>query len=209
MPTAHTIGLFVVAAVALLVVPGPSVLYLVTQSVGNGRAGGMAAMLGIQAAGLVHVLAAAAGLSAIIASSATAFNIVKYVGAAYLILLGIQRLMRAESIGTTAVPRERRRHAELFRQGFLVNLTNPKSALFFVAVLPTFVDPALGRPWLQVLVLGGIFLSIAVLSDGAWVWAAGWVAARLRSRRAQRAERTVSAAVLMALGVAAALQRRT
>lgn len=118
MPSGGTIALFAAAALGLLVVPGPSVFYLVTQSVGNGRGGGLAAMLGIQTAGLVHVLAAAAGLSAILVSSATAFAIVKYAGAAYLVWLGVQRLIRRESIGDLTTARTpRRSRAALYRQG--------------------------------------------------------------------------------------------
>ncbi len=210
MPELGTIAVFAAAAIGLLVVPGPSVFYLVTQSVSNGRSGGLAAMLGIQTAGLVHVLAAAAGLSAILMSSATAFAIVKYAGAAYLVWLGVQRLAARESIGDLPTAGGvGRSHAALYGQGFVVNLLNPKAALFFVAVMPTFIDRTLGRPWLQVLTLGGIFLAIAVVSDSAWVLASGWVARRLRSARARRAERATSSAILIALGVAAALQRRT
>jgi threonine/homoserine/homoserine lactone efflux protein len=210
MPTAATLGVFIVAALALLVVPGPSVLYLVTQSIAAGRRGGMAAMLGVQTAGAVHVLFAAAGLSAIIASSATAFAILKYAGAAYLIWMGARRLLGGESIGHVAAGADSTTsQRRLFRQGFIVNLLNPKSAIFFVAVLPQFVDRTRGAPWVQVLILGAIFLTIAVISDGAWVLCAGWVSTRLRSRRAQRIESTLSGAVLIALGLVAATQRRT
>lgn len=210
MPTTATLGVFIVAALALLVVPGPSVLYLVTQSIAAGRRGGMAAMLGVQTAGAVHVLFAAAGLSAIIASSATAFAILKYAGAAYLIWMGARRLLGGESIGHVAAGADSTTsQRRLFRQGFIVNLLNPKSAIFFVAVLPQFVDRTRGAPWVQVLILGAIFLTIAVISDGAWVLCAGWVSTRLRSRRAQRIESTLSGAVLIALGLVAATQRRT
>ena len=210
MPTTATLGVFIVAALALLVVPGPSVLYLVTQSIAAGRRGGMAAMLGVQTAGAVHVLFAAAGLSAIIASSATAFAILKYAGAAYLIWMGARRLLGGESIGHVAAGADSTTsQRRLFRQGFIVNLLNPKSAIFFVAVLPQFVDRTRGAPWVQVLILGAIFLTVAVISDGAWVLCAGWVSTRLRSRRAQRIESTLSGAVLIALGLVAATQRRT
>lgn len=210
MPTTATLGVFIVAALALLVVPGPSVLYLVTQSIAAGRRGGMAAMLGVQTAGAVHVLFAAAGLSAIIASSATAFAILKYAGAAYLIWMGARRLLGGESIGHVAAGADSTTsQRRLFRQGFIVNLLNPKSAIFFVAVLPQFVDRTRGAPWVQVLILGAIFLTIAVISDGAWVLCAGWVSTRLRSRRAQRIESTLSGAVLIGLGLVAATQRRT
>lgn len=210
MPTAATLGVFIVAALALLVVPGPSVLYLVTQSISAGRRGGMAAMLGVQSAGAVHVLLAAAGMSAVIASSATAFATLKYVGAAYLIWMGVRRILDGRSIGdliSGAAPHTSQ--GRLFRQGFIVNLMNPKSAIFFVAVLPQFVDRTRGSAWPQVLVLGAIFLTLAVVSDGAWVLCAGWVAGRLRTRRARRIESTAGGTVLIALGLIAATQQRT
>jgi threonine/homoserine/homoserine lactone efflux protein len=210
MPTTATLGVFIVAALALLVVPGPSVFYVVTQSIAAGRRGGMAAMLGIQSAGAVHVLFAAAGLSAIIASSATAFALMKYAGAAYLIGMGARRLFVGESVANVA-PGDgaTTSHRRLFRQGFIVNLLNPKSAIFFVAILPQFVDRTRGSAWPQVLALGAIFLTLAVVSDGAWVLCAGWVAGRLRTRRARRIESAVGGMVLIALGVIAATQQRT
>ncbi len=155
------------------------------------------------------MILAAAGLSAIVVSSAAAFGLIKYAGAAYLIWMGVRRLMRRESIVDTDASTARTPSARVaFRQGFLVNLLNPKSAIFFVAVLPQFVDRSLGRTWLQVMTLGAVFLCIAVVSDGVWVLSAGWMASRLRTRRAQTIERTLSAGVLFALGVAAAIQRR-
>ena len=206
MPSGHTFLVFSAAALALLIVPGPSVFYLVTQSIGSGRRGGVAAMLGIQAAGLVHVVAAAVGVSAVLMSSAIAFNVVKYTGAAYLVLLGIQRLRSGESFGELCEGALRQPSRRLLRQGFVVNLFNPKSALFFLAVLPQFVDPARGSAWLQVLVLGGTFLALAVVTDSAWVTASASLARRLRTARARRVERHASAAILIGLGVAAALQ---
>lgn len=210
MPSAETFTVFAVAALALLVVPGPSVFYLVTQSAAHGRRRGMVAMFGIQTAGAVHVLAAAVGVSALVLSSAVAFSVVKYAGAAYLVWLGVQRLRQPLSLADLRDGAARPGSAwQVFRQGVVVNLLNPKSALFFVAVLPQFVDPDRGHAWLQVLALGAVFLLLATVSDGAWVVAAGWMAGRIRSRRARRIERGLSGGVLIALGVAAALQSRT
>ena len=205
MPSTHTILIFTAAALALLAIPGPSVLYIVTQSVINGRRGGLVGMLGVQAGGVVHVIAASLGLSAIIASSATAFSVVKYCGAAYLVWLGISRFRAGDSIGDIGAGPQARSLGRVFRQGFVVNLLNPKTALFFLAVLPQFVDPSAGQAWLQSLVLGGIFIALAIVSDGAWALAAGWVSARLRSRAARRAERYATSGVLVSLGVIAAL----
>ena len=124
--------------------------------------------------------------------------------------MGARRLLSGESIGHVAAGADSTTsQRRLFRQGFIVNLLNPKSAIFFVAVLPQFVDRTRGAPWVQVLILGAIFLTVAVISDGAWVLCAGWVSTRLRSRRAQRIESTLSGAVLIGLGLVAATQRRT
>ncbi len=191
----------------MLVVPGPSVLYLVTQSIGSGRRGGFAAMAGIQCAGAVHIALTAAGLAALVNSSRIAFSLLASVGAAYLIGLGVMRWVRGVSVADRAGMAEPIPAAVLFRRGFVVNLTNPKSAVFFVAVLPQFIDPDRGPTSVQVLVLGAIFLATAVITDGAWVIASGWVGERIRTERARRVERFASSLVLIALGIAAALQR--
>jgi hypothetical protein len=126
-PSPASLGLFVGAALALLLVPGPAVLYLVSRSIEHGRRAGLISVLGIQAATLVHVAAAALGLSALLASSALAFNLVKMAGAAYLIWLGLQKLAgRAATVSATEKPLEAPRHARLMRDGFIVNLLNPK-----------------------------------------------------------------------------------
>jgi threonine/homoserine/homoserine lactone efflux protein len=138
-PDPGTLAVFAAAAVALLVIPGPAVLYIVSQSIEHGRTAGLVSMLGIQVGGLVHVAAAALGLSALLLQSATAFNIVKYAGAAYLIFLGLRKLLRRERFETTG-ERPPRRLDRLFAQGIVVNVLNPKTALFFFAFLPQFVD---------------------------------------------------------------------
>src|SRR5687768_7156375 len=134
IPGATNIGLFIGAALVLLLIPGPAVLYIVARSVAQGRMAGFVSDLGIHSATLVHVLAAALGLSALLASSALAFSIVKYAGAAYLIWLGLKKIFgRAEAadVGAGAAYG----YARLFRDGFIINLLNPKTALFFLAFL--------------------------------------------------------------------------
>ena len=148
MPDASTFLLFAAASLAFLAIPGPSVFYIVTRSLAQGRRAGVTSMLGVQAGGLIHVVAAAFGVSAIIASSATAFTIVKYVGAAYLVLLGLRKLLERGEDEDMAVelgaPSTGRR---LFWQGVVVNVLNPKTALFFLAFLPQFVTAdAAGAP---------------------------------------------------------------
>ena len=160
MPDASSLALFTVAAITLLVIPGPSVLYIVTRSVDQGRAAGLASVGGIHVGTLVHVAAAALGLSALLVSSATAYNAVRWLGAAYLVWLGVRRLLaRDEEVAAAAGP-EARRHGlgRVFAQGVVVNVLNPKTALFFFAFLPQFVDVARGSVRLQVVVFGAAYL---------------------------------------------------
>jgi threonine/homoserine/homoserine lactone efflux protein len=199
---------FALAALALLAVPGPSVLYIVARSASQGRRAGFVSMLGIEAGGLVHVFAAAVGVSAIVASSATAFSVLKYAGAAYLIYLGVRKLLErgGGEVGTAGDVHSLRR---LFWEGVLVNVLNPKTAIFFLAFLPQFVDPDAGAVYAQVLLLGVVFISLAVLSDGAYALAAGAAGGWLRSRGRRRLwlDRA-SGAIYIALGVSAALSER-
>jgi threonine/homoserine/homoserine lactone efflux protein len=204
-PDPGTLAVFSAAALALLVIPGPAVLYIVAQSIEHGRAAGLVSMLGVQTGGLVHVLAAALGLSALLLQSATAFNIVKFAGAAYLIFLGLKKLLSRQRFETTS-ERPPRRLDRLYRQGIVVNVLNPKTALFFFAFLPQFVDVEAGSVGLQILLLGLLFLVLATLSDGMYAIAAGTASDWLRGNpRFLRAERWVSGTVLVGLGVTAAL----
>lgn len=143
MPDLTLWGLFIVASVVLLLTPGPAVLFIVARSVEQGRAAGLVSVLGIHLGTIVHVTAAAVGLSALLVSSALAFAIIKYLGAAYLIWIGIRTLMAKDpDPKAPIVPAESLRR--VFRDGFVVNLFNPKTAIFFLAFLPQFVDPARG-----------------------------------------------------------------
>lgn len=207
MPTPSTLGLFAVAALALLVIPGPSVLYVVTRSVEQGRRAGLVSVLGLHTGTLVHIAAAATGLSALLLASATLFNAVKLAGAAYLIFLGVSRLVKR------AVPEERRvSRASLGRvygQGFVVNLLNPKTALFFVAFFPQFVTSGRGPVVVQILVLGIVFVMLGLLSDSAYALVAGTIGGRWRARAAAAGPRRQwSGLVLIGLGVVAATTRR-
>ena len=208
MPSLPTLFAFAAAAFVLLVIPGPSVLYIVTRSVVQGRTAGLVSVLGVHVGSIVHVVAAILGVSALLASSATAFTIVKYLGAAYLVWLGIQQF-RARDVDPTIVrdPVPRRR---LFAQGVVVNVLNPKTAIFFLAFLPQFVDPARGPAPVQLAVLGGLFILLGILSDGTYAMAAGLLARPLRTPRFRRRLRHASGAVYLGLGVTAALsQSRT
>ena len=207
MPDTTTLAVFAGAALALLLVPGPAVLYIVAQSIDQGRRAGLVSMLGIQTGGLVHVAAATVGLSSLLASSATAFSVVKYAGAAYLVFLGVQRLLARDEVGSLAL-RSPRRLSQLYRRGVVVNVLNPKTALFFFAFLPQFVDAdAAAAP--QIALLGMLFIALAVASDGGYALLAGTLGGWLRRSRAfLRAQRWVSGSVLVGLGVATAVARR-
>jgi threonine/homoserine/homoserine lactone efflux protein len=204
----HLLGLFVVASVVLLLTPGPAVLYIVARSVAQGRGAGLVSVLGIHLGTSVHVAAAALGLSALLMSSALAFAIVKYLGAAYLIWIGVRTLMsKVPPADAPEVPPERL--PRVFRDGFVVNLFNPKTALFFLAFLPQFVDPARGALHLQILLLGAIFMGLGLMSDGMFALAAGTAGDWLRrNRRFLRFQRWFSGSAFIGLGVTAALADR-
>jgi threonine/homoserine/homoserine lactone efflux protein len=211
MPEASTLALFGVAAITLLVIPGPAVLYIVTRSVDQGRAAGLASVCGVHVGTLLHVAAAALGLSALLVSSATAYHTVRWLGAAYLIWLGVRRLLARDEDGPGAGagpgPGSRRVGlGRVFAQGVVVNVLNPKTALFFFAFLPQFVDTARGSVPFQVLVFGVAFVLLGLLSDGAYALLASTGAGWLRRRPGvARASRLVSGGVLISLGVTTAL----
>ena len=203
MPDASTWMLFCVAALALLVVPGPAVLYIVARSVEQGRRGGLVSVAGIHLGTLVHVGAASAGVSAVLVRSALAFTVVKIAGAGYLVVLGLRRLLRPMPVDHASAPRAALRR--VFWQGVVVNVLNPKTAVFFFAFLPQFVDPDAGRVGLQVLILGVTFVVLGALSDGAYALLAGTLGPRLLRRpRAAKARERISGGVCVALGVATA-----
>jgi threonine/homoserine/homoserine lactone efflux protein len=205
-PNHTSLLIFVSTAGLLLAIPGPAVLYIVGRSIGQGRNAGLVSALGIGVGTLVHTAAAAVGLSALLVSSATAFSVVKYLGAAYLVYLGIQRLRSKESLAAasdTSAPRVTL--ARVFSQGIVVNVLNPKTALFFFAFLPQFIDPARGHVATQILSLGVLFACMGTASDSLWAIFSGSVADRLRAnQRWMHNERYVSGGILISLGVATA-----
>ena len=199
------LSLFVVAAVILAVTPGPAVLYIVTRSVSQGRSAGIVSCAGVACGGLVHVAAAAFGLSAILTASATAFGVVKYAGAAYLVWLGVRKFARPSFIQDVNVVAPHSL-ARVFRDGMIVNLLNPKTALFFLAFLPQFVVPARGSVSGQFLLLGMAFVTIAFCTDTSWCLLASTARAWLRRHpNAVASERYVAGCVYVGLGVAAAV----
>jgi threonine/homoserine/homoserine lactone efflux protein len=205
MPELSTLALFVVAALVLLITPGPAVLYIVARSIDQGRLAGVVSMLGIHVGTLFHVAAAALGISALLMSSALAFSIVKYVGAAYLIYLGVRKLLAREEAHQLEVVKNRKL-TDIFYQGVLVNLLNPKTALFFFAFLPQFVNASRGAVAGQILLLGFIFVVLGICSDGLYALLAGTIGHWLKgSLRFLRVQRYFAGTVYIGLGVTTAL----
>ncbi len=203
MPDLSSIVTFAIASVALLLIPGPAVIYVLNRSVSDGREVGLAAVAGLELGNFVHVLAATAGLSAVLATSATAFNAVKWLGAVYLVFVGLRTLAtkpRAVAGDSASVSRRRS-----FGQGVIVNTLNPKVALFFLSYLPQFIDTDNGAAWSQALVLGSIFVAIGCLTDGMYALTASALrTVLLRGRTLPFVQRYVAGTVFVALGVVAA-----
>ena len=208
MPSTASLLGFIAASLVLLLTPGPGVLYVVARSVGQGRRAGLASAVGLSAGALLQVAAATLGLSAILLTSATAFGIVKALGAGYLIYLGLRALFArrnsdaAQSAHTVSTRR-------LFVDGVVVSLFNPKIALFFLSFLPQFVDPSRGPVPQQILLLGVLYVCLALITDGAYALLAGslrqWLSGRwLRGRL----PRFLTGGVYIGLGVKAALAER-
>ena len=198
-------GLVIAAALVLLLTPGPAVLYIVARSLDQGRRAGLVSVLGVHAGTLVHVAAAAAGLSALLAASATAFSAVKYLGGAYLVYLGVRRLLDRRAAIASVLGRQRPLR-RAFLDGVVVNVLNPKTALFFLAFLPQFADVSRGKVGAQILGLGLMFVALGLVTDGLYAVGAGTAARWLRgSPRFLASERWVSGSMYIGLGVAAAL----
>jgi threonine/homoserine/homoserine lactone efflux protein len=203
MPSASVIATFATAAVILLLIPGPAVLYIVNRSVSDGRRAGLAAASGLALGNLVHALAAAGGLSAVLATSATAFNAVKWLGAGYLIFVGVRTLLKPAPPIDEDQPGVSAKRA--FTQGIVVNVLNPKVALFFLSFLPQFIHPNQGRPGLQALVLGLVFVVIGFCTDSSYsLLASGLRDVLLRGRALPFVRRWVAGTVFIGLGLVAA-----
>lgn len=208
MPALSTIALFLLAGLGLLLFPGPAVVYVVTRSATQGRRAGLASVLGIESATLLHILAAALGLSAILVASALAFYAVKYLGAGYLIFLGLRTLLSKRRHQDVLVE-PAQSLTQVFGQGFLVSLLNPKTALFFYAFLPQFVDPRRGAIVGQILLLGVLFVLMATCTDGLYALlgstAGRWLSS---SKLVERWRPAITGWIYILLGVTAAVTGR-
>ncbi len=200
-----TLPVFLVATIVLLVIPGPAVLYIIARSLDQGQTAGIVSVLGVTCGSAIHVVFAALGISAILVRSVTAFNVIKYAGAAYLIVLGVRKL-RERTTPTSVQTPPPAPLLTIFRQGVVVNVLNPKTALFFFAFLPQFVRPESGTPGLQILVLGLIFLTIALVSDGTYALLAARAGRLLRGNlRFAHFQKWFAGLVYIGLGVLTAL----
>ena len=198
---------FAIASLALLVIPGPAVLYVINRSISDGRSTALAAVAGLEIGNFMHVVAATLGLSAVIAASATAFGVVKWIGAGYLIYTGIRTLSRKPAAFNEEQKTLTRRKS--FTQGIVVNTFNPKVALFFLSFLPQFIDTEKGSTALQSLVLGSIFVLLGLCSDGLYaILASALRGPLLRGKSLPIVQRYVAGSVFVLLGVVAATARR-
>jgi len=202
-----TSAAFLVASIVLAVTPGPGVIYVVTRTLSRGRQAGLASVAGIALGNLANATAASLGLAVLLAASATAFAVMKFAGAAYLVFLGVKSL-RAKPVTEAPPAISPAPSMRLFADGFFVALLNPKTALFFAALLPQFINPD-AAPLGQGLVLACVFVTIAVCTDTIYVLAAAALATKLTDRSATRTVgRYVTAATFIGLGVYAAMAGR-
>lgn len=202
-----TIFLFIPAALLLLIIPGPSVIFITTKTISSGRREGLKSVIGVEFGGLTHALLAAAGLSLILMESSLAFDIVKFLGAGYLFYLGIRVLLSKDKTHSKPTPSMNRKNgSNSFLNGYLVDLLNPKVALFFYAFLPQFVVAGYGAFSVQILLFGTLFVAIAFCTDGLYAILSSKARERFAGRLSHFTDRMkyLTAATYIALGLVAA-----
>jgi threonine/homoserine/homoserine lactone efflux protein len=205
MVSLSTFLIFALASLALVLVPGPNHIYIAARGIAQGRAAGVASALGVETGTMVHIAAAAAGLSYVIARSATLFNVIKWAGVVYLIYLGIRALTSRQELRTQdADPQPLRK---IFLEGVIVNVLNPKVILFFLAFLPQFVDPEAGAVPLQVIILGSTLLVLGLITDLIYAAGAGALGRRMRNRSSLMSR--LSGVIYLGLGIATAFSGRS
>ncbi len=210
MPPISNLLLFSGAALVLLLIPGPAVLYIVARSAAQGTRAGLVSTLGIHAGTLVHIAAAVAGLSALLVASSQAFTIVKLAGAAYLIYLGVTALRTRDAAVDTDGSHDHRSSRRLFIDGAVLNVLNPKTAVFFLAFVPQFVDPALGSATTQLLAFSALFVLLGLISDSMFACLGGWAGDQFpNSPQFDRRKNTVAGMTYLALGGITALGARS
>lgn len=199
---------FLTAALVLAIAPGPGMLYVLARSLAGGRREGVLSSLGTFVGGMVHVLAAAAGVSLILARSAVAFAAVKYAGAAYLCFLGFRMILDARRDPDSIPVEAGRSTRNPFWQGIATEVLNPKTALFFLSFIPQFVNRDLGHVFWQFVILGSISVGLNTSADLAVTFFAGPLGERIRSSaRFRRTQRTATGAIMIGLGTYLALSK--
>lgn len=208
MPDTVLLMGFIAASLVVLVLPGPGVLYVIARGMAEGRSAGLISALGLSVGALAHVAAAAAGLSALLLASATAFSIVKALGAGYLIYLGIRTLLAKPAPPQITAPAPLPRN-RLFMDGVMISVLNPKIAVFFLAFLPQFIDPLSGPVTPQIIALGTLYCALALLTDGTYALLAGsarnWLSPRLTQSPLPR---YLTGGIYIGLGINTALTGR-
>ncbi len=205
MPHLSQLTLFITGTVIIVVIPGPNILYLIARSIHQGRMAGLASVLGIEAATVVHICAATLGLTSVLLSSALAFNVVKYLGAAYLVYLGVRKLLTREDDAGSAI-KPGRELKQVFVQGFLVNLLNPKTSLFFFAFLPQFVDAGNGSVPVQILAFGLLLVLLAMAIEIVYVLLASHLRSWIKGNSSfSGRQRYFAGSAYIGLGLATAL----
>ncbi|UYM06811.1 LysE family translocator [Solicola gregarius] len=204
LPTTQTLLVFAASTFALLVVPGPSVVYVMTRSIEQGRGAGLMAMLGLETGALLHAVAAATGLASLLAASSVAFSTIKWTGAAYLVYLAVRQFRLTSPDTETDRGVRTSSRGRLFRDGVLVDLLNPKTCIFFIAFLPQFVDESRGPAPTQMLALGLCFVVLAGLCDGTYALVSGGIGGRIgQSPRLQGRVNRATGGVYVLLAVVA------
>jgi threonine/homoserine/homoserine lactone efflux protein len=206
MPAVPTLLTFAVAALLLIVVPGPNVLFIISRGIEQGRRAAVTSAMGVETGMLVHTAAATLGLSALVASSDLVFSIVKYAGAAYLVWMGIQSMRSRPDPLQLEGARGRLSLRRLYLQGLVINVLNPKVGLFFLAFLPQFVDSERGSSAAQIMVFGAVFFVIATISDLSYALASGSIGSWLGTREwVSRQRNRFSGMIYIGLGALAAM----
>lgn len=207
----HSFSAFLFVSLLILIIPGPAVIYIATRSATQGRLAGIVSVLGVASGGVLHVIAAAAGLSMLLARSAAAMQYIRFAGALYLVYLGIEKFRSASKLAdaaAAAVPPQPL--GRIYRDGMIVNVLNPKTSLFFLSFLPQFIDPHRGSQSLQLLMLGGLFVLLALITDGSYAMAEAAIGNAARGASATRRKVTAwtSGTIYLALGAVAAMSGR-
>ncbi|MBL6448146.1 LysE family translocator [Fulvivirga sp. 29W222] len=194
---------FIIASVLLLVIPGPAVFFVIAKSIDQGRTAGVVSVLGIQIGTLAHLIAAAFGISTILVTSVMAFNVIKYAGAAYLIYMGIKSLITKTVTPDINMKFKKQKLSRVFLQGAIVNILNPKTALFFFAFLPQFITPGTTSSTWQIFTLGLIFIGLSILSDSIYALLAGSTKGYLHRNPVRlKFQKYISGCLYILLGVA-------